>query len=194
MSDIGVTLAELRKNAGYTQQRLGEKLGVSHQHISRVESGARQPSWRYIVDLAKLVNIPPDDLLRRAGYVEGAASESELVTLVTTDPDFAELVEFIGRDRLLLLEMLKYARYYREGSIRPFEETAEKMASVTRVPIGSAQIVDPEALTDLVKIVADKPELQMLLHLWRKVPEDVALLVKLARRLTGQNESIENPE
>lgn len=42
MSTMNLKIAELRKKAGWTQQELGEKLGVSYQSVSKWENGVSQ--------------------------------------------------------------------------------------------------------------------------------------------------------
>ncbi|HET20325.1 MAG TPA: XRE family transcriptional regulator, partial [Chromatiales bacterium] len=46
MSEIGMVLARLRKDAGYSQERLAEALDVNRSYVSMVETGASKPSWR----------------------------------------------------------------------------------------------------------------------------------------------------
>lgn len=44
-------LAELREEAGYSQQSLANKIGISRSHLSSIEVGARDPS----VETAKAI-------------------------------------------------------------------------------------------------------------------------------------------
>ena len=105
-------IAQLRKRAGYTQETLSEALGFGRQYISRIESGARRPSWKFITAFADLLRISPTELLRRAGYVgEGDASEAEVAALIAANPAFAEIFEFAREHPEKLAEVVRYARY-----------------------------------------------------------------------------------
>lgn len=50
---IRIWLKELREKEGLNQQQLAEKVGVSREYISMIESGQRNPS----VNLAKKIAI-----------------------------------------------------------------------------------------------------------------------------------------
>lgn len=56
-------LQELRKNHGYSQEALGEKLGVSRQAISKWERGESSPDTDNLIALAKIYSITLDDIL-----------------------------------------------------------------------------------------------------------------------------------
>lgn len=50
-------LKELRKNRGFTQKSLAEEIGVSQACISRIESGADEPSLRVFLKICKILKI-----------------------------------------------------------------------------------------------------------------------------------------
>lgn len=56
-------LQELRKNHGYSQEALSEKLGVSRQAISKWERGESSPDTDNLIALAKIYGITLDDIL-----------------------------------------------------------------------------------------------------------------------------------
>lgn len=47
-----------------TQEFVAESLGVSRQAVSKWESGASDPSTSNLIALAKLFQVPADELLR----------------------------------------------------------------------------------------------------------------------------------
>ena len=56
-------IRELRKVRGWSQTKLGEKIGVSHVTISRLENGIRPLSLKYIYRLSDTLECHPSDLL-----------------------------------------------------------------------------------------------------------------------------------
>lgn len=62
---INLKLAELRKMHNLTQQELGEILNVSHQTISKWETGVVQPNWDICDKMATYFGVSVDILLGR---------------------------------------------------------------------------------------------------------------------------------
>lgn len=60
---FGNRLLNLRSKAGYSQEQLGELLGVSRQAISRWESGQGKPEIDNIVKLAQIYRVSIDYVL-----------------------------------------------------------------------------------------------------------------------------------
>jgi transcriptional regulator with XRE-family HTH domain len=60
---LSETLSELRRKAGYSQEELAERLGVSRQSISKWESGASIPEVDKLIALSKLFHVSLNDLL-----------------------------------------------------------------------------------------------------------------------------------
>ena len=60
---IGKTLKTLRTDHGFSQEKLAEKLYVTHQAISRWEQGKSLPSIESLVALSKLYNQTLETLL-----------------------------------------------------------------------------------------------------------------------------------
>ncbi|QQE78055.1 helix-turn-helix domain-containing protein [Alicyclobacillus sp. SO9] len=56
---IGEKIAALRKQNGYTLQKLQELTGISLSHLSAMENGVRpNPSFHYMERLAKVFHVP----------------------------------------------------------------------------------------------------------------------------------------
>ena len=55
-----------------TQEFVAESLGVSRQAVSKWERGAADPSTSNLLALAKLFEVPAEELLREASGGEGA--------------------------------------------------------------------------------------------------------------------------
>lgn len=63
---VGEAIRAQRTRCGMTQEFVAEALGVSRQAVSKWERGAADPSTSNLLALAKLFDIPPEELLRGA--------------------------------------------------------------------------------------------------------------------------------
>ena len=61
---LGQVLKDRRLECKMTQEFVAERLGVSRQAVSKWESGTSDPSTANLLALAKLYDIPPEELLR----------------------------------------------------------------------------------------------------------------------------------
>lgn len=55
--NIGEKIKQLRNERKLSMRELGEKLGISHAHISKMESGVNSPSMDLLEKLAKYFDI-----------------------------------------------------------------------------------------------------------------------------------------
>ena len=60
---IGKFIAERRKNAGFTQMQLAEKLNITDRAVSKWETGKAMPDSSIMLDLCDVLNITVNDLL-----------------------------------------------------------------------------------------------------------------------------------
>jgi transcriptional regulator with XRE-family HTH domain len=60
---LGDRIRQLRKEAGWSQAELGDKIGTDSQRVSRYETGKITPSLDAIVRIAEALNISIDHLL-----------------------------------------------------------------------------------------------------------------------------------
>ncbi len=60
----GMRLQRLRKNRGWTQQVLADKVGVSRVTVARIEIGNRRPSLELLERLAKALRVKVGELLK----------------------------------------------------------------------------------------------------------------------------------
>ncbi len=56
-------LKDLRKQYGYTQKYIAEKLGITYQSYQHYELGLTVPTLQNFIKLAKLYNVSYEDLL-----------------------------------------------------------------------------------------------------------------------------------
>lgn len=112
MSDVGSAIRELRKKAGYTQEQLAEALDYGQQYVSRVETGKRQPSWRFLTSFARLLRVPANDLLRSVGLVPDAeVDEDHIAEMIAAYPGIAAAFEYARQlgNNALLADLERYA-------------------------------------------------------------------------------------
>jgi transcriptional regulator with XRE-family HTH domain len=60
---FGRRLRALREEKGWTQAELGEKAGMLHHAIARLERGERTPGWDTVLKLAEALGVTPNDFL-----------------------------------------------------------------------------------------------------------------------------------
>lgn len=60
---LGERITLARKQAGLSQEQLGEKLGVSRQAVSKWESGQTNPDVTYVARMCRLLEVSSDWLL-----------------------------------------------------------------------------------------------------------------------------------
>lgn len=63
LDGFGKRLARIRRGRGMTQVELGDKVGVSDRVIAYYERDEAQPPGAMLVDLARSLKVPSDELL-----------------------------------------------------------------------------------------------------------------------------------
>ena len=74
---LGDKIAELRRQRGWSQENLAERLGVTRQSVSKWESGASVPDLDKIIGLSELFGVTTDYLIKCEGAAEAAPSEED---------------------------------------------------------------------------------------------------------------------
>jgi transcriptional regulator with XRE-family HTH domain len=67
---IGETIGSLRRQAGLTQNQLWWKTGIHYTEISRLERGRRNPRWETMKKIAKGLDVPCWEMVKRAEELE----------------------------------------------------------------------------------------------------------------------------
>jgi bacteriophage CI repressor helix-turn-helix domain len=72
VTEFGARLKDLRTTRGLTQEKLAEQLGISWDHLCRVERGNRSCSIDLIIEIAVYFGVSTDYLLlgKRVNQVE----------------------------------------------------------------------------------------------------------------------------
>ena len=73
---IGEKIRNMRKAAAMSQQRLGDKIGVSYQQIQKYEKGASNLSVPRLMQIAEVFGVPPESFLHGDEMGEKALSKS----------------------------------------------------------------------------------------------------------------------
>ena len=68
ISQLGIRLANARRQRGLTQQQLAFEIGVTVMVISRLERGILNPSLATVERLAEVLDLPPGWLLSGDPY------------------------------------------------------------------------------------------------------------------------------
>lgn len=110
---LGERIRQLRKETGWSQAELGDKVGTDSQRISRYENGRITPSLDAIVRIAEALNVSIDHLLvdnvprRPLHSVENALGDRLAVIAELGDDELATLNNVIdglvARNRLRAL-------------------------------------------------------------------------------------------
>lgn len=61
---VGRFISSMRKERGFTQEELGEKLGVTNKTVSRWETGKYMPDIDKLQDLSRLLGVSVNELLQ----------------------------------------------------------------------------------------------------------------------------------
>jgi transcriptional regulator with XRE-family HTH domain len=67
---LAAYLTGLRNKVSLTQDIAGKKIGKDKSFICRLERGTKTPPPHILRALAGIYDVPPDELLRKAGYKE----------------------------------------------------------------------------------------------------------------------------
>ncbi|MPM61271.1 HTH-type transcriptional repressor RghR [bioreactor metagenome] len=75
MSELGVFIKEKRALREFSIRKLAELAGISHTEVKRIEDGVRkQPSPQVLRAIAEALNVPYDDIMTAAGYIDTPAN------------------------------------------------------------------------------------------------------------------------
>lgn len=93
--EIGGTIAKARKRKNLTQLELADYLNVSYQAVSNWERGQSMPDIDRLADLATVLALSLDDLLKRPNAKQEIADLQDSTAAVTEDTltDFAPLIK-----------------------------------------------------------------------------------------------------
>ncbi|MFF2522411.1 helix-turn-helix domain-containing protein [Streptomyces liangshanensis] len=62
--EVGERIRLARRHANLSQMQVGERAGLSHKTISRIELAQSDPTLGMLISLADAIGVPLDDLVR----------------------------------------------------------------------------------------------------------------------------------
>lgn len=71
LDSVGIVLRQYRNRVNYSQDKVGERMGVSGNFISRLELGQEYPSLGMLIRFALAVEVRPGELLDAIAEREG---------------------------------------------------------------------------------------------------------------------------
>lgn len=107
-----------RQKRGWTLREAAKHAGIAHSRLSEMESGVDthshkvfRPGYVHVIRLARVYELPPDELLRLAGHAPGAELAPEEWQIISA----YRRLDVDGRDRLIaLLEQLDQGQRSRD--------------------------------------------------------------------------------
>ena len=121
MMKLAEKLFELRKEKGWSQEKLAEKINVSRQSISKWEAGQVLPEIEKIIELSKIFQVTTDYLL----LDENSEKDSTAVILEEDKDKYYKEVKSYGLWQVIYIFVLALAIYlFLAGSSFPVEFTA----------------------------------------------------------------------
>lgn len=103
---FGEFITMLRKEKGYTQKTVAEKLHVSDKAISRWENGYNSPDISILSEIAKLYDVKVDEILN--GERNKSSSNENKLNLETAEDNNKKTIILIQNIIVILLAVISY--------------------------------------------------------------------------------------
>ncbi len=101
---IGQRIRKYRKAHSLSQEQLAERVGISVTHMSHIETGNTKLSLPVLVQLAEVLEVQTDDLLREEFFARRHAENEVLGLLQQCDEKTVRLLTDILRSAKTALE------------------------------------------------------------------------------------------
>ncbi|XMB86778.1 helix-turn-helix transcriptional regulator [Mycoplasmatota bacterium WC44] len=155
---IGAYISKLRKKKDLTQSELAEKLYISHQAVSRWETGQSVPDLSTMVELSKLFDVTIDQLISADNKVKSVNYDSILNGI--NQEDFDKVVTDIENGENDLKDVLTLSPILKSSQIdKIVDKLGEFESTITSQSISNlAPFISGESLETLVNRFIDKNE------------------------------------
>ncbi|MCX5775028.1 MAG: helix-turn-helix transcriptional regulator, partial [Firmicutes bacterium] len=102
--EIANRLVNLRKQKGFSQEELAEKLGLSRQAVSKWERAEASPDTDNLICLAKLYGVSLDELLKTEQTINDIVEEKPLEEKKAEDSGKKKTSVHIGIDGIHVID------------------------------------------------------------------------------------------
>ncbi|WP_080873467.1 helix-turn-helix domain-containing protein [Oceanobacillus timonensis] len=96
LKSIGNNIRIIRKLKGFTQQELGDKVGITLQSLSKIERGINYPTFQNLEKIIQILDVTPNELFAKEFKMRGSVEN--------------EIIKFMEKERTWNLE-LKQEKY-----------------------------------------------------------------------------------
>ncbi len=174
--NIGEKIAELRRDAGMTQEALASKLVISPQAVSKWERGVANPDLELIPEIARLFGISTDELLglstpkSHPGELESRIASLERLLSMLTEKDENATKEIMLREapRIASFDFASMTKDEKQkwepDGLCILDDTAELVCKATPTERTVGTAVDPQIIFAGLSVEIDGP-LHLLVHL-----------------------------
>ncbi len=131
--NIGEQIRKYRKEAGLSQKELGQKLGVSQQHIAQYESGKRIPKLETINKIAGALNMGIDNIIKQ--------SQDILNDLSSHPENWVQENPFTGES--IPVKQVELLKHYNSLNELGKSKAIERIEELTEIP----RYTKPDQLT-----------------------------------------------
>ena len=100
---VGRQIADLRKVKGLTQSRLGERLNISFQAVSKWERGETLPDVGILLDFAKVLQTTVDHILNGGQRMMEYTRRVSVAQIREGIECFVHIGELLGKDNLFYI-------------------------------------------------------------------------------------------
>jgi len=137
--NIGKQIRNYRKKTGISQKELGERLGVSQQHIAQYENGKRVPKVETIVRIAAALEVSIFELMDKEDFI---AQKNELNEFLTPEKqkESEELEEWMelysqGKTEINSWDReLELLNHFRKLNSSGEHEAIKRVSELTEIP------------------------------------------------------------
>ena len=177
--NIGEKIAELRRDAGMTQEVLASRLVISPQAVSKWERGIANPDLELIPEIARLFGVSADELLglsspkSRENELESRISSLERLLSMLTEKDDNATREIMLRNapRVASFDFTKMPaeekKKWKPDGLCILDETAKLVCKATPIERAVGAAVDPQLIFAGLSVAVNGP-LHVLIHLCTK--------------------------
>lgn len=89
---IGPRLAERRREIGWTQAKMAERMGIAEESLSRLESGRVTPTIERLIQFCDLLGLSLDDVLLQVSAIPSDEAKVLIKSIEDLTPGQREIV------------------------------------------------------------------------------------------------------